>query len=413
MIRVVRPLLSAVLVIAALAACERGDTELALHNVVVPTAAESLAPQVFKVDGRVSLSWLERTEQGDALRYATWTGDGWSEARQVASGENWFANWADLPGVRPLRGGGWVAWWLQKSAPSTYAYDVQLAFSADGTSWAPYGPPHSDGTPTEHGFVTAFDLPEGGLGLAWLDGRNTAGNGHEAHGAGGMTLRYALFDGKGELRDEAQFDGLTCDCCQTDSAATSDGIVMVYRDRTENEIRDIFTARLVNGRWSEPSRVHADGWKIDGCPVNGPAVVADGERVGVAWFTAPEGKGEVRFAWSKDGGRTFGPPIRIDDGRPLGRVDAVIDPDGTALVSWVEQGGDGADVRMRSVGKDGDTGKSTTLVRTTAGRAAGFPRMIVLDDGRLLVTWTATDGATRKVRSAVVALQASALVIGG
>lgn len=397
--------LAAAILLAVLPACERADSGMQLEPVALPSAGETMAPQLFNVDGRVSLSWMERRGPAWALRYATWTGEGWSEAREVARGKNWFANWADLPGVRPLEQGGWVAWWLQKSAPATYAYDVQLAFSKDGIEWQRRGTPHSDGTPTEHGFVTAFDLSTGGLGLAWLDGRNTASGdsegGHGVHGAGGMTLRYGLFDADRELVKEAELDALACDCCQTDSAATDDGIVVVYRDRTKGEIRDINAVRYANGEWSEPVRVHADGWKIDGCPVNGPAVAAIGDRVGVAWFTAAEGKGEVRFAWSHDGGRTFGEPRRIDDGRPQGRVDLVMHPEHGAFASWVELSANGAEVRLRRIGAD-DAGASRAVTGTDAGRAAGFPRMTVLEDGRVLMAWTSTDGKAREVRTATV-----------
>lgn len=401
---VLRAVIAAVMSMA-LAACERGESGVRLEPVASPAAAGSMAPQLFNVNGTVSLSWLDRRGDAHVLRYATWTGDGWSGAREVARGTDWFANWADLPGARPIGQGGWVAWWLQKSAPATYAYDVQLAFSADGAQWRKVGSPHSDGTPTEHGFVTAFDLPDGGLGLAWLDGRNTAGGGHAGHAAGGMTLRYAMFDAGGNLTEEAEFDDLTCDCCQTDSAATKEGIVMVYRDRTRAEIRDIYAARYVNGQWSKPVRVNADNWKIDGCPVNGPAVAAHGDRVGVAWFTAPEGKGRVLFAWSDDGGRTFGAPIRIagggDGSRPLGRVDLVSHPEHGMFVSWMEQGANGAEVRLRRIDANG-AGPDRVLVRTDAGRAAGFPRMTVLEDGRLLLAWTEVNGAARRVRTATV-----------
>src|SRR5690606_35763054 len=200
---------------------------------------------------------------GHALRYARWEQDGWGSARTVARGDNWFANWADLPGVLPLADGRWLAWWLQKSADAPYAYDVRLAWSDDGTAWREAGAPHDDGTPTEHGFVTAIEQPDGTVRLAWLDGRNSvAGNGH--HGHGGMTLRHGQFSADGKQHGDAELDALTCDCCQTDSARSGDALLIAYRNRTTAEIRDIHVARYQQGAWSPPVRVHADGWKIDG-----------------------------------------------------------------------------------------------------------------------------------------------------
>lgn len=387
------------------AGCEQEQsTQVRVETLEVAAQGEAFAPQLFAVGEQISLSWLERVGDEHALRYSRWQDNKWSAPRTVRKGRDWFANWADLPGVRPLEDGRWMAWWLQKSGDGTYAYDVQLAFSDDGERWQPVGTPHNDGTQTEHGFVTAFELPNNNVALAWLDGRNTGGEGHAHHGTGGMTLRYGMFDAEGRQVDGAEIDALTCDCCQTDSAVANDAVVLAYRDRTEKEIRDILVTRFVDGDWSEPVRVHADGWEIGGCPVNGPAIAADGENIAVAWFTAPTGKGEVRLAFSEDGGRTFSPAIRVDDGQPQGRVDLVL-ADGRALVSWVETGESGAEVRLRDVEPGNGSKQSLTLVKTDSGRAAGFPRMALLEDGSLLLTWTATGGATREMRSARVTLQ--------
>lgn len=392
-----------VMALSSLTACEQAaESHLEFKPLTVPAAGEAFAPQLFAANGRISLSWLERVGDEHALRYSSWQEDHWSDAVTVRAGSDWFANWADLPGVRPLSNGRWLAWWLQRSGEGTYAYDVQLAFSDDGHEWRDAGTAHSDTTQTEHGFATAFELPDNQVALAWLDGRNTGGDGgHAHHGTGGMTLRYGVFDEQGEKVSSAEIDSLTCDCCQTDSALANDAVVLAYRDRTVAEIRDILVTRFSEGAWSEPVRVHADGWKIDGCPVNGPAIAADGERVAVAWFTAPEGKGEVRVAFSEDGGRTFAAPFKVDDGRAQGRVDIAMDA-GSALVSWVELGESGAEVRLKAFIPEGANGKSVSLVETDAGRAAGFPRMVMLQRGEVLLTWTDATGAARQVRSARV-----------
>jgi hypothetical protein len=44
--------------------------------------------------------------------------------------------------------------------------------------------------------------------------------------------------------------------------------------------------------------VHSDNWKIDACPVNGPAIAATGRRVAVAWFTAANDTARVKLAFS-------------------------------------------------------------------------------------------------------------------
>lgn len=385
-----------------LAACEPQPqaAELMVQELPTPAATESLAPQLFAFADILSLSWLEASAEGHALRYSLWQDGGWSEPRLVASGGDWFVNWADMPGVMPAGDGNWLAWWLQKSGADPYAYDIQLALSEDGDTWREIGTPHADSTPTEHGFVSAFALPGGRLGLAWLDGRNTASSGHEHHG-GAMTLRHGEIDG--DTVREQELDARVCDCCQTDAAWANDALVLVYRDRDENEVRDIRARRFANGEWEESVLVHADGWRIPGCPVNGPAVAADGDFVAVAWFTAAEGKPQVRLALSRDGGRSFAAPLRLDDGAPEGRVDVLVHPRHGVLASWLEKTGEGAEVRLRKVSRDGNPGGSLRLVASSAERASGFPRLGLAPDGRLLMAWTDTAGG-RQVRTAAITL---------
>jgi hypothetical protein len=112
----------------------------------------------------------------------------------VARGEAWFVNWADFPSVVPIADRLWAAHWLARRPEGGYAYDVAMALSSDaGARWGATLSPHTDGTPTEHGFVTLFPW-QGGVGAVWLDGRNMqpgeAGDlADHGHGEGGMTLR--------------------------------------------------------------------------------------------------------------------------------------------------------------------------------------------------------------------------------
>jgi len=137
--------------------------------------------------------------------------------------------------------------------------------------------------------------------------------------------------------------------------------------------------------------VHEDGWHIEGCPVNGPAVGASGRTVAVAWFTAARDEPRVHVGFSGDGGQSFGTPIRVDSGNPGGRVDLLMRGDRSVLVSWLERtGGDQAEIRIRSIDADGSAGVPVTVTRSSAERASGFPRMIEApwDPSKILVAWT-------------------------
>jgi hypothetical protein len=273
-----------------------------------PTGGDSREPELNATqDGRIILSWVEKIGQKRyALRTATRDGKDWSEARTVAQGENWFVNWADFPSVIALSDGSLAAHWLVKSGKGTYAYNVNIAKSKDGgKTWSKPIVPHRDNTPTEHGFVSLVPMPDGRLGAVWLDGRNMKdmkeGDNH-APASASMTLRYAAIDADGNLSDEAQLDERVCECCQTSAALTSEGVMAVYRDRSQTEVRDIYSVRQSNGAWGSPRLVNADNWEINGCPVNGPSIAADGRRVAVAWFTEAGKQPRVKIAFSGDAG---------------------------------------------------------------------------------------------------------------
>lgn len=378
------------------------SAQAGIGELPTPAGPASLAPNLHvAADGRVLLSWIERAGEGrHALHFAVLAEGNWSEPRMIAEGPGWFVNWADFPSLVALDDGSMAAHWLVKSGSGTYAYDVLIARSGDGgLTWSRPASPHRDGTMTEHGFASLVARPGGALEAAWLDGRETSpGDGSHEHGGGAMTLRYAAIGPDGTPEREALLDPRVCDCCQTDAAVTPDGPLIVYRDRSEGEVRDIAVVRWRDGRWTAPRHVAQDGWRIEGCPVNGPAVAATGRRVAVAWFTAADDLPRVRLAFSTDSGESFGPPVAVDDGRPIGRVDAILLDDGSAVVSWVEATPEGPSLRLRRIGADGSRGAAVAVLPAGAPLSSGFPRMVRAGDS-LVVAWTG-DG----VRTAVLPL---------
>ncbi len=207
---------------------------------VAPPAGEGSGQSFLSVGrgGRVYLSWIDRlAEKRVALRFAVREGAGWSAPQTVAEGENWFVNWADFPSVVGLADGSLAAHWLVRNGPGTYAFDVRLARSFDGgRTWGEAVTPHRDGTQTEHGFVSMFAAAGEKLGAVWLDGREMKPAGSAGgHAHGEMTLRHATLARDGGLADEEVLDARVCECCQTSAALTSEGVVVVYRDRLEGE----------------------------------------------------------------------------------------------------------------------------------------------------------------------------------
>lgn len=371
-----------------------------------PADAGAAEPNLSaSADGRIVLSWLvRRADSSVALRFAERSDAGtWSAPRDIVSRKDLLANWADFPSVVTLADGRLLAHWLQRNAGGPYAYEVRLAESRDGgTTWSPSDTPHTPGIAAEHGFVELLPTADSGAVLVFLNGGAAI---EESHGKQ-MHLGFATWTREGGVGATSIIDHRVCDCCQTGVAMTSTGPVAVYRDRSDGDIRDMAVTRSVGGEWTEPRTLHADGWHIEGCPVNGPAISARGDAVAIAWFTAPNDSARVQVTFSDDAGATFAAPVRIDGGQPTGRVDIELLDGDRALVSWIERTASGAEVHARLVQRDGTAGPPLVVGASDAARSSGFPRM-ARTPGGVLMAWT-LPGTPSAVRTALIRVGAPA-----
>ena len=215
-----------------------------------------------------------------------------------------------------------------------------------------------------------------------VDGRNTGGGGHgDGHSnTGAMNIRAASVLSTGKVIDDTMVDHKTCDCCQTSAAITPKGPVIVYRDRTDAEVRDIYISRLLDGSWTIPKPIHNDNWVINGCPVNGPKAATYNNSLAIAWFTAADNIPKVKIIFSNDSGKSFSTPIQIDNGKPIGRVDVDLLDDQNALVSWMESTKGGAEIKMVKVNINGQKHEPLVIGTLSASRSSGFPQMEVCND---------------------------------
>lgn len=369
-----------------------------------PVAGNSHLPRLFSAPDGLYLSWVESNDDFQVMKWSRWNGTDWLQADTIVSGTDWFVNWADFPQFA-VNSEYKLSSYLKKSASGTYTYDILLNhFNLENQQWKSNLSLHTDATQSEHGFVSMQPYGDKSFFVSWLDGRNTVGgHDHENPTNGAMSLRSAFIDSLGQVYNEEELDSRVCDCCNTASTVTPDGVVVAYRNRTEDEIRDIAIIRLSNDTWGDPVIVGNDNWKIPGCPVNGPAIDSYGRTVAVAWFTAANEVPMVQLAFSTDGGKSFGLPIRIDSGNATGRVDLELLGENQAVVSWMEPSNGEEVIRIRSCKLDGSKGLAQTISKTTSERASGFPQMELFKN-RLYLAWTLSFEEHSEIRMASVSL---------
>ena len=383
--------------------CKPAAPELIeLESIPFPKMENAAMPSLFASDSNLYVSWVTMgNDTTSELYYSNLNPEKqWATPQLIHQGSNWFVNWADYPALVQNKG-SLLAYHLQKSSLGKYSYDVLLhALPKGQTTWLGGLPLHRDSTQTEHGFVSAAAYTDSTFLVSWLDGRNTGGGGHEGHDghSGAMSIRAAEVSLQGQVIWDTQLDAKTCDCCQTSTAITSQGAVVVYRNRSDQEIRDIAITRLVDGAWTEPSIIHADNWEISGCPVNGPKVVAQGNTLLVGWFTAAKGEPKVQFSFSSDAGATFAAPITVEGQGIIGRVEVALLDEETGIAAWMETTKQGTFLMAARIESGGKMGTLWEIGAMDSGRKSGFPQLEVLGEN-VYFAWTEVKGETNQVRT--------------
>ncbi len=390
-----------IIALIGLAACSQKKTVLKVDAIAAPENQLAGEPYLFSDEnGGVFLTWIEDYDTLSVMKMAQWKDATWTKPITIASGAEWFVNWADYPMAVTDGRGKFMAHFLDRSGPGKFSYDVRLTTSHDGTTWKTPFILHDDEKEAEHGFVSLIPYGEH-VFVSWLDGRNTVSDqpeehvGHDHHGE--MSLRAAVVSYDGEKLTEWELDNRTCDCCQTTAAITGNGPVVIYRDRSDTEVRDISIVRYVDNQWTQPKSVYTDAWEINGCPVNGPRSEAINNSLAIAWFTMANNLPEVKVIFSSDGGETFGNPIRLSGEEVIGRVDLMLIDESTALVSWMEA----SSIMVTKVNADGSYDAPVKVSVSSSSRSSGFPQM-TRSGGSVMFAWT--DDETRTIKTAKLSL---------
>jgi hypothetical protein len=248
--------------------------------------------------------------------------------------------------------------WTAREGSST---SIKLARSVDGGRTFADPVPLVSGAPGSRGWPALAVGRSGSAHAIWLDHRGMAAPATGASKAEPHTM-HTMAAGKDSAVD-AQKSGLyyvstslagappagreiakgVCYCCKTALAVRGSRLYAAWRHVYPGNLRDIaFTTSSNGGRtFAAPVRVSRDGWEIEGCPDDGPAIAVDNAGlVRIVWptvipGTAPEGA--IFYATSTDG-RSFTKRVRVPTLGSLkpSHPTLALDSHGRGVVTWDE-----------------------------------------------------------------------------
>ena len=299
-----------------------------------------------------------------------------------------------------------VVWPSRSDGHSIIRYATSKDFGRTFTPSATIAGAALTGARGWHALTLGYD---GGVQVVWLDGRFAPPMKHRHGGpqsAAAMKAartpggpRQDIFHaslGKDGTWSERSVAANVCFCCKTAIAAAGEHVYAAYRNIYPGSVRDITVSRSSdNGAtFGQPIRVSEDGWKIDACPDDGPAMVADGHSgIHIVWPTLMPGDTPHKgIFYSALAGEGFTPRLRLDagDGDPAHPQMAADFHTNTAVV-WDERVGETRRVVFRTIA-DGKAAPPQTFT----GDGVSYPA-VASTEGAWIVLWTSQDAAGRSV----------------
>lgn len=284
-----------------------------------------------------------------------------------------------------------------------YAGSILYTQSFDGgATWTKAKFIHSDtAVDNSRGFFDVTMLPDGEVGVVWLDGRLRLGS-------EGSSLFFAKTKGHDGFQSDMQIGETVCQCCRTDICTDPQGRThVIYRDiesTARGTVRDFaHIVSMDSGKtFSVPRFVSNDNWIVDGCPHTGASMAVGGGQLEVVWFTAG-GRPGLYYSTSLDGGTTFAPRELISGTArhpqmvSMGGVTAIIvEESESENAVAVNHGGHGEPATTPTVvvwwrNRDGNLARC--VVDSKGGQ---FPTATFGDEETLLVAYETSGGVVVK-----------------
>jgi hypothetical protein len=401
----------------------------AAPTIELAVKGRSNATPSIAVDGQtVAIAWGASTPAGATDVYAAVSRDG-GVAFSAPVRVNDVEGEARLNGEQPprvaVRGAAITIVWTAKGANGTRL--LQSRSEDGGRTFAKASAvPGGDAAGNRGWENTAVDR-NGRVFAVWLDHRELArqddtmpmshhdhaprpGSGQAAAKPGGVAMaqRSKLYLGSvdGAVPPRAITGGV-CYCCKTALATTADGSVFAaWRHVYPGNIRDIaFTASRDGGRtFAPPLRVSEDKWELEGCPDDGPAMAADaGNRIHVVWPTLIKEK----TAEGAEPAETIALFYATSTDGKRFSVRQRIPTEGMPHHPQVAIGPSGSITMAWDEGANGKRrvaiarstvdAKGAALTRTVLAEAAVYPVVAAAGDAAI-VAWTSGGGAASVIR---------------
>lgn len=379
--------LIALAAITMIAACGSPATPVGEPRAASASTAVGTAPMfAISAAGAEAVAWVSAPGGGTDGRLFVSVGDAAPTEHRDSLGPIEAHGEAPPKLVYDTSGALYAMYDVGKVVPGLrYPLDaLRLIRSTDGgASWSAPVTVTGDSAFGSHNFHALYAAPDGRIYASWLDSHT---------GNTGSFITSSADQGRTWSTPVRVDAGEACPCCRTAIAASGDGtLYLAWRAVLPGSIRDIVVARSSDhgATWSAPVRVHADDWKIDGCPHAGPALRVDARgRVHVAWWTGREENPGVYYAHSRDSARTFAAAVPIGVARVsrASHAQLAIGDSGVVVVAWDDGTVRTPRVMLRISHDDGATFSHAQRL-SASGRAAAFP-VLALRRDTVVVAWT-------------------------
>ena len=293
-----------------------------------------------------------------------------------------------------------VVVWTSKTSDGTR---LMSARSDDGgRTFAPPAPVPGTEAAGNRGWENVTTDRNGHVVAVWLDHRDaasgTAHAGHLMHQPGAHAESQTdgvsraqlskLFFGRLDAPGAKPIAAGVCYCCKTALTSGAGGeIYAAWRHVYPGNLRDIaFSMSRDGGRtFGQPLRVSEDEWELDGCPENGPAIAVDlASRIHIVWPTLIEQSGQETLALfyaSSGDGRAFSPRVRIPTTGPAYHAEVALSPGGTLTIAWDEALKGGRRVRFARGMPSADGGMSFAPLSVPGDSLGSYPSIARTAEG--------------------------------